>query len=273
MKNHSSSRRNFLRTTALVGGMGLLGARAVFAAAETQNTAAPTLKGKKLLFVYGGWEGHEPGPSRDFFVPLLEKEGAIVTVSDNLDSYLDENLMSSTDLIVQAWTMGQITGDQEKGLINAVRNGCGIAGWHGGTGDSFRNNTEYQFMIGGQFVSHPGGIIRYKVNITDKDDYVTRGLNDFDIRSEQYYLHVDPNIKVLATTTFTGDHAGWIDGAVIPQVWKKYHGKGRVFYSALGHTVPEFKVHEIIEITMRGLRWAAESRYQPQEKWVNPVYR
>jgi uncharacterized protein len=273
MENHSSSRRKFIRTTALVGGIGLLGARSVLAAPEPQTNAAPTLKGKKVLFIYGGWDGHEPVPSRDLFVPWLKEEGADVTVSDNLDSYLDENLMSSLDLVVQVWTMGQITGDQEKGLLNAVKNGCGIAGWHGGLGDSFRNNTEYQFMIGGQWVSHPGNIIKYKVNITDKRDMVTRGLKDFEMNSEQYYMHVDPNVKVLATTTFTDEHASWIGGAVMPQVWKKYYGKGRVFYSALGHVVKDFNVPEALEIQKRGIRWAAESKYHPHEKWVSPVYR
>ncbi|MGF1586248.1 MAG: ThuA domain-containing protein [Bacteroidales bacterium] len=273
MENHSSSRRNFIRTTALVGGIGLIGARSVFAAPEPQTNASPTLKGKKVLFVYGGWDGHEPVPSRDLFVPWMKEEGADVTVSDNLDSYLDEKLMSSIDLVVQVYTMGQITGDQEKGLLNAVKNGCGIAGWHGGLCDSFRNNTEYQFMTGGQWVSHPGGVIKYKVNITDKRDMVTRGLKDFEMNSEQYYMHVDPNVKVLATTTFTDEHAGWIGGAVMPQVWKKYYGKGRVFYSALGHVVKDFEVPEALEIQKRGIRWAAESKYHPHEKWVSPVYR
>jgi uncharacterized protein len=273
MKNHSSSRRNFIRTTALAGGIGLLGAKSLLAAPEPQTNEAPTLKGKKVLFVYGGWDGHEPVQSRDLFVPWMKEEGADVTVSDNLDSYLDEKLMSSLDLVVQVYTMGKITGDQEKGLLNAVKNGCGIAGWHGGLCDSFRNNTEYQFMTGGQWVSHPGGVIKYTVNITDKRDMVTRGLKDFEMNSEQYYMHVDPNVKVLATTTFTDEHAGWIGGAVMPQVWKKYYGKGRVFYSALGHVVKDFNVSEALEIQKRGIRWAAESKYHPHEKWVSPVYR
>ncbi len=272
MKNHLSSRRRFIRNTVVAGGLGLLGARQAMAGPASFQ-ARPTLKDKKVLFVYGGWDGHEPGPSRDLFVPWMREEGADVTVSDTLEAYEDNRLMSSLDLVVQVWTMGQISGDQEKGLVNAVRNGCGIAGWHGGLGDSFRNNVEYQFMIGGQWVSHPGGIIDYRVNIIDSDDYVTSGLRDFDMNSEQYYMHVDPNMKVLATTTFTDEHASWIGGAVIPQVWKKYYGDGRVFYSALGHVVSDFEVNEALEIQKRGIRWAAESKYHPHEKWMSPVYR
>ena len=272
MENYSKSRREFIKKSILAGGAGILGSRLLYAGSAPE-LKPPTLKGKKVLFVYGGWKGHDPEPSRDLFVPWLNSEGADVTVSDTLDSYLDEALMSSLDLVVQIWTMGEITRDQAKGLLAAVKNGCGIAGWHGGLGDSFRDNVEYQFMVGGQWVSHPGGVIDYRVNIIDNDDPVTSGLSDFDMHSEQYYMHVDPNVRVLATTQFTDEHANWIGGAVIPQVWKKYYGKGRVFYSALGHVIGDFEVHEALEIQKRGIRWAAESRYHPHEEWLSPIYR
>ena len=231
-----------------------------------------SLKGKKVLFVYGGWEGHDPVPTRDIFVPWIRSEGAEVVVSDNLDVYTDSTLMNSLDLVVQIWTMGTITGKQEEGLLTAVKRGVGLAGWHGGIGDAFRNNTEFQFMVGGQWVAHPGGVIRYDVNITDHEDKITKGLKDFHMNSEQYYLHVDPNLKVLATTTFSGDHAPWIDGAVIPVVWKKMYGKGRVFYSSLGHVSKDFEVPEALEIMQRGIRWAAMSLHEAPEKWIQPVY-
>ena len=142
--------------------------------------------------------------------------------------------MNALSLVVPCWTMGEITGDQSKGLLNAVRGGVGIAGWHGGMGDSFRGNTEYQFMVGGQWVEHPGGIIDYEVNITKPEDAIVAGLSDFRMHSEQYYMHVDPSNEVLATTTVGGDPYPWIEGCVMPAVWKRMYGEGRVFYSALG---------------------------------------
>jgi type 1 glutamine amidotransferase len=163
------------------------------------------------------------------------------------------------DLIVQVFTMSQITREQEAGLLNAVRSGVGLAGWHGGLGDSFRNNTEYQFMVGGQWVAHPGGVIDYEVNITDHDDPITRGLGDFKMHSEQYYMHVDPINEVLATTTFSGEHAPWIEGVVMPVVWKKTYGKGRVFYTSLGHVAKDFDVPQAREIVQRGMLWAAHA--------------
>ena len=211
---------------------------------------------KSAMFVWGGWDGHEPKLCVDIFAPLLEENGFHVEISDTLDSYLNPEKLMTLDLIVPVWTMGTITEAQERGLLEAVRSGVGIAGWHGGMADSFRNNTEYQFMVGGQWVAHPGGVIDYEVNIIDHEDPITAGLDDFRMHSEQYYMHVDPSNQVLATTTFTGDHAYWIDGVVMPVVWKRRYGQGRVFSASLGHVAKDFDVPEAREIVKRGMLWA-----------------
>ena len=213
-------------------------------------------KQKKILFVYGGWDGHQPKECKDLFVPWLEEQGYDLVVSNTLDSYKDSTLMESVDLIIQIFTMSEISPEQEKGLLTAVRNGVAIAGWHGGLGDAFRNNPEYQFMVGGQWVAHPGGKIKYDVNITKTDDPITKGLNDFTMNSEQYYMHVDPSLEVLATTKFNGENASWIDGTVMPVVWKKKYGKGKVFYSSLGHDASDFEVPQALTIMKRGILWA-----------------
>ncbi len=266
------SRRKFVTTAVAAGAATVLVNRSLSVAGEIREENH-SLKGKKILYVHGGWDGHEPKQSVEIFVPWLKSEGAEVVVSDTLDSYLDEKLMASVDLVIQIWTMGKITKEQEAGLLKTVKNGAGLAGWHGGTGDSFRDNVEYQFMIGGQWVAHPGGVIDYRVKVTDRNDPVTKGLRDFAMHSEQYYMHVDPNVKVLATTTFTGEHAAWIEGCVIPVAWKKYYGKGRVFYCSLGHKMVDFKVPEALEMVKRGILWAVESKYLPIEKWKMPVYK
>lgn len=212
---------------------------------------------KRALIVWGGWEGHEPKQCAEIFAPWLQSQGYEVIVSNTLDTYTDKELMVSLNLIVPIWTMGTITPEQEAGLLDAVRSGVGIAGWHGGMGDSFRNNTEYQFMVGGQWVAHPGNIIDYEVNIIKPDDPIVAGLSDFKMHSEQYYMHVDPSNEVLATTTFSGEHCEWIAGTVMPVVWKRRYGKGRVFYSSLGHVAKDFEVPEALEIVKRGMLWAS----------------
>jgi type 1 glutamine amidotransferase len=208
------------------------------------------------LIFWGGWEGHQPEQSARLFDACLREAGYDVTLSDSLDSLLDGERLQALSLIVPVWTMGTITKEQERGLLDAVRGGVGIAGWHGCMADSFRNNTEYQWMVGGQWVAHPGNIIDYSVQIVDHDDPITAGIADFAMRSEQYYMHVDPSNKVLATTTFSGEHAAWIDGVVMPVVWKRMYGMGKVFYSSLGHVTADFDVPEAREIMLRGMRWA-----------------
>jgi type 1 glutamine amidotransferase len=212
---------------------------------------------RKALIVWGGWSGHEPKQCTDVFAPILQSKGFDVEISDTLDVYLDTEKMASLSLIVPVWTMGTITREQQNGLLDAIRSGVGVAGWHGGMGDSFRNNTEFQFMVGGQWVSHPDGITDYEVNITNHTDAITAGIPDFKMHSEQYYMHVDPSNEVLAITTFDSLKCPWIKGAVMPVVWKRVWDRGRVFYSSLGHVARDFEVPEALEIQVRGMLWAA----------------
>ena len=214
---------------------------------------------KKALMVWGGWDGHEPQQVVERFAPFLREAGFEVRIEDNMNVYTDANYMNSLSLVVPIWTMGTIEAEQERGLMNAVKSGVGLAGWHGGTGDAFRQNTMYQWMVGGQWVAHPGNIIDYTVQITDKDHEITRGLSDFSMRSEQYYMHTDPGNRVLATTTFSGEHEGadWVAGTVMPVLWTRMWGAGRVFYSSLGHVSSDFEVYEAAETVRRGMLWAA----------------
>ena len=212
---------------------------------------------RSAMFVLGGWDGHQPQQCAAIFVPRLRDAGFVVECVDTLDVYLDSARMQALDLIVQVWTMGTITPEQERGLLDAVRSGVGYAGWHGGLSDAFRNNTEYQFMVGGQWVAHPGGIIDYDIHITDHDDPITAGIPDFHMHSEQYYMHIDPSNTVLATTTFSGEHTPWIDGVVMPAVWKRRWGAGKVFHATVGHVASDFDVLEARTIVERGLIWAA----------------
>ncbi|HEX8550432.1 MAG TPA: ThuA domain-containing protein [Abditibacteriaceae bacterium] len=215
---------------------------------------------KKALMVWGGWDGHEPDKCVQVFAPFLEQNGYEVEISNSMDVYLDEAKMKSLSLIVPVVTMSKISGEQEKGLLDAVEGGVGLAGWHGGMCDSFRENTGYQFMTGGQWVSHPGNIIDYTVQISNSEHEITRGIGDFAMHSEQYYMHTDPGNNVLATTTFSGEHgeAPWTKGVVMPVVWTKSWGAGKVFYCSLGHVAKDFDVPEARELVQRGMLWASK---------------
>lgn len=213
---------------------------------------------KKALFVVGGWDGHTPFESANLFAELLRQEDYEVEISDTLDAYLDVEKLKGLDLIIPTWTMDTISKEQLTGLLTAVESGVGVAGWHGCMGDSFRDAVDYQFMVGGQWVAHPGNIIDYTVNITNHEHPITQGLSDFKMHSEQYYMHVDPNNDVLATTTFNDDYFSWIKGAVIPITWTRMWGSGRVSYCSLGHVVGDFDVPQAREMVRRGLLWASK---------------
>lgn len=210
----------------------------------------------KALIVWGGWLGHEPEKCAGIVANMLEGNGFEVQVASTTRAFADPGL-SDLSLIVPIYTMSKIEKDECANLTAAVQSGVGLAGFHGGMCDAFRDAVDYQFMTGGQWVAHPGNIIDFRVNVTRPDDPVMAGLKDFDFRSEQYYMHVDPSNQVLATTTFSGAHAPWTQGVVMPVVWKRQHGLGRVFYSALGHVAAEFQVPEMATLFERGMLWAA----------------
>jgi type 1 glutamine amidotransferase len=211
---------------------------------------------RQALIVWGGWDGHEPEEGARVVKAMLEEEGFGVRVETTTAVFADPEI-ADLSLIVPIYTMAKLAKDEELNLTKAVEGGVGLGGYHGGMCDAFREATEYQFMCGGQWVAHPGNIIDYQVDIARRDDPIMNGIDDFSYRSEQYYMHVDPSNEVLATTTFSGEHASWIEGVVMPVVWKRRHGKGRVFYSALGHVAKEFAVPQMRMIFRRGLLWAA----------------
>lgn len=214
------------------------------------------------LMVWGGWEGHEPRRTSERFAALLRAAGVEVVVRDTLDAYADPATLDGVDVIVQTWTQGEIAPAQLDGLRGAVERGVGLAGWHGGIVDSFRSSVAYQFMTGGQWVAHPDNIIDYDVRIVpeERDHPIVAGLSGFAMRSEQYYMHVDPANRVLATTTFgRRAQAPWVEGTTMPVVWTRHHGRGRVFVSTLGHVDADFEVPEARELTLRGILWAART--------------
>ena len=218
---------------------------------------------KKALIVYGGWDGHEPGKVSERFAEILEKERFSVTRSDSLEAFADVEALRALDLIIPIWTMGEIKEEWADNVINAVADGTGLAGCHGGMCDAFRNHVTWQFMTGANWVSHPGGAdVEYRVHIRNTSSPLVEGIPDFTVKSEQYYLHVDPAIEVLATTRFP--LATWFHSSNrevdIPQAWTKRWGVGRVYYNALGHHADIFDLPEAHEMMRRGFLWAAEGK-------------
>jgi type 1 glutamine amidotransferase len=220
---------------------------------------------RKALILCGGWDGHEPKLITERFKKYLEAEDFEVSVEESLGVIKDVSRLKELDLFIPVWTMctENLGYGYFEPLLEAVGSGLGLAGCHGGMCDAFRSNVEYQFLTGANWVAHPGcDGTKYRVNVISKSNPLTEGIKDFDVSSEQYYLHVDPANEVLATTRFpTVKWYHSANGEVdVPQVWTRKWGYGRVFYNALGHHNDVFDIPEAWELMKRGILWAAESK-------------
>ena len=215
---------------------------------------------KKALIFFGGWAGHDPVGVSARFEKILLSHGFKVDRVEGVECLSDADALAAYDLIVPCVTMGSISAEQEKNVADAVARGAGLCGCHGGMCDAFRGATTWQFMTGGQWVSHPGNDgVKYTVNICDTSSPIVEGMSDFEVVSEQYYLHVDPAIEVLATTHFPiadGPHTP-NKPIEMPVAWTKRWGEGRVFYCSLGHNDGIFEKYPQATLMMeRGMLWA-----------------
>lgn len=228
--------------------------------------------GRRALVVRGGWEGHAPVAATDLFVPHLEKNGFEVELADSPAPYADAGFMAGVDLIVQCYTMGTIEPEQLRGLEAAIRAGTGMAGWHGGIADSYRNSSDYLHLIGGQFACHPGkdpaeregtqadNYVPYTVNMLPEagSHPITEGITDFDLVTEQYWVLTDDYIDVLATTTQkVRPWDPWHREVTSPAIWTRQWGEGRIFVATPGHSVDVLEHDSVRTIIERGMLWAA----------------
>jgi uncharacterized protein len=217
-------------------------------------------KSRHALVVRGGWEGHCPVEATDMFLPFLEKQGFSVDVHDSPAAYDDAERLASTDLVLQCYTQGVATDQQVTNLATAVAAGTGLAGWHGGIVDSYRASPDYLHLTGGQWAAHPGGFVDYEVEVVPErsDHPIVEGLDRWKHHTEQYWCLTDDLNDVLVTSRFeVTDDTPWRADLVVPAVWTRQWGRGRVFVSTIGHKLEDLDVPEVRTLTERGLLWAA----------------
>jgi type 1 glutamine amidotransferase len=214
---------------------------------------------RTALVVRGGWEGHHPVEATELFIPFLESSGFTVRVEESNEVYADAEAMAATDLVMQSVTMSEISHDACQGLRAAVENGTGLAGWHGGIADSYRNNSDYLQLVGGQFATHPGrppaerpgdetdNYLTYRVELTElgRGHEITAGLDDFELTTEQYWV-LQP-------------YHPWHRPITSPAVWTRLWGAGRIFVATPGHSVDVLRDVSVRSIIERGLLWASRT--------------
>ena len=220
---------------------------------------------KRALFIAGGWDGHEPLETSNFMIEEIKKFNIESEIVQDLEVLADLKYLQDFDIILPVWTMGKIDDNNWEiknskigNLQEAVESGIGLAGWHGGMSDAFRDNTNYQFLVGSQFVCHPGNFVDYKVEIIQKEHEVVKGINDFNVHSEQYFLHIDPSINIIASTKFNKKYHDWIDGVEMPIAYTKKWGKGKVFHCSIGHYLKDFENFNVVKLITRGINWATK---------------
>lgn len=224
---------------------------------------------RQALVVRGGWEGHAPEVCTDRFLPFLRAQGYQVRVREDLAVYEDAALLASTDLVVQCWSMGELTDEQARGLSAAVRAGTGFAGWHGGIVAAF-DAIPYLHLTGGRFVYHPPGFVAHELTVVPGQERhpIMDGITTVALVTEKYWVLTDPLCDVLATVTFPPDHPGddphgeataWRREVTVPAIWTRRWGAGRVFVSTVGHRPEDLDIHEIRTVTERGMGWAARA--------------
>ena len=219
---------------------------------------------KKALFLAGGWEGHEPQETSRFISNEIEKYDIESDIINDLDILGEKNKLEKYDIILPVWTMGRIDDNNWNlkhskigNLQEVIYSGVGLAGWHGGMGDAFRDNTNYQFLVGSQFVCHPGDFVDYSVVIKDSKHEITRGLENFKVHSEQYFLHYDPSVEIVASTKLDNKYHEWIDGVEMPIAYTKKWGNGKIFYCSIGHHLKDFENLNVLQLISQGIIWAA----------------
>jgi len=215
---------------------------------------------RRALVVRGGWEGHSPVEATERFIPFLEEQGFTVSVHEGPAVYADKEVLAGTDLVLQCFTQGEATDEQVTNLADAVRAGTGLAGWHGGIVDSFRGSPDYLHLTGGQWAAHPGGFVDYEVEVVPEraGHPVVAGLDRWKHHTEQYWCLTDGLNDVLATSRFEATlETPWREDLVVPAVWTRRWGAGRVFVSTIGHKLEDLDVPEVRTLTERGLLWAA----------------
>ncbi|MGP5265982.1 ThuA domain-containing protein [Brachybacterium alimentarium] len=244
--------------------------------AGASGQGSPTTR--TVLVVRGGWDGHQPIEATDLFIPFLEENGFSVRIEESPAVYADAEYMATVDLIVQCNTMSTIEKEEFEGLRDAVEAGTGLAGWHGGIADSYRNNSDYLTLIGGQFGCHPGkhpdertgeqsdNYVPYTVDMLPAaaEHPITRGIGDFDLVTEQYWVLSDDYIDVLATTTQkVRAWDPWHRPITSPAIWTRQWGEGRIFVSTPGHRVEVLEDPNVRTVIERGMLWAARGSEQP----------
>jgi type 1 glutamine amidotransferase len=162
---------------------------------------------------------------------------------------------SDYDVLVFYTSRYKLNELQERALEKFVEDGGGVVGIHGAS-LSFDNSMVWTRLLGGRFAGHIPGTHKLNVVITDPKHPITAGVEAFSIVDEEYkHRLADVDRHVLAR--FRERPAGSDPKANMDILWTREIGKGRVFYSALGHGKEAWENPAWQKLIVQGILWAA----------------
>jgi len=198
---------------------------------------------KSILIIWGGWQGHDPQGVAEKLANILTDHRYQVDVRSDLGVLINENL-KTYDVLIPIWSCGIASPIYIQPLLEAIESGLGLVTWHGGI--NWFDQADYYDLIGAYYLRDTP-VESYSVQL--EDHAFTKGLTDFDIKSETYYMLVNPMNTLLATTSCKGHR--------LPLMWTKTYGAGRVFYSSLAHDLDQLFMPDHLSILLRAIEWAA----------------
>lgn len=173
-----------------------------------------------------------------------------------------------------------MSADGKKAFLDAIRGGKGFVGMHCAT-DTFHSHGDaidpYIEMIGGEFITH-GAQQKIKLDVFDEEFPGAKPFgSSFEINDEWYALkNLPEDLHVVIgydTKTMTGDMYARPN---FPQTWARLHGKGRVFYTSMGHREDVWANPMYQGLLLGALGWATgkvDVDVTPNVSKVTPGYK
>ncbi len=198
----------------------------------------------------------------------------------------------TTGWLTQAGTDKQppMTHEGKAAFLDAIKAGKGFIGSHCAT-DTFHTAEEsgegkdryvlhgdkadpYIQMIGGEFLSH-GAQQKDKMTVIDKNFPGMKAAGDsFEFNEEWYSLkEFAPNLHVLLVQDTSTMKGAMYQRPPYPATWARMHGKGRVFYTSMGHREDVWTSPIFQDILFGGIAWAMhniDADVTPNLKMVTP---
>lgn len=270
--------------------------------------------GAVRVLILSGENNHDWRTTTPCLRRLLENTGRFDVRVNEEPTGMTAATLAVYDVLVLDYNGPRWGPTAEAALADFVRSGKGLVAVHGAnwafsglvvlaahhvpTGITEPPWPEYKKMIGGVWSDQPPASghaprHRFLVNIIDREHPITKGLPaSFEADDELYHnIHMEPNVHVLATAfddpKFAGHtpppapSKGWphLDmmptGKNEPMLWTVHYGRGRTFYTALGHDVKAEEMPGFSTTFVRGVEWAAtgavKSPAPPFRSWVEPL--